>query len=97
MLLSLIFSQLWSYLTLPSPIMQYEIQGEKESISREENLWNSLHIFNPWGQVYPNEVLSTHPFHVIPVLVLLWFPELALIRVFLCYLTLFSQVHLLQS
>ena len=46
---------------------------------------------------YLNRVPSTHPLHVIPVLVLLWFPEIALIRVFLCYLSLFTQVHLLQA
>ena len=38
--------------TLPSPIIQYQIQGEKEFISRDKNLWNSLHIFNPWGHGY---------------------------------------------
>ena len=37
------------FYSLSSPIIQYQIQREKESIPREENLWNSLHIFKIIG------------------------------------------------
>ena len=85
---------------LDKPIVcEQDMYGKILSAKQDKKIFlNFSLIFKSLGTcLYPNEVLSTHAFHVIPVLVLLWFPELALFRVFLCYLTLFSQAHLFQS
>ena len=65
--------------SLSSPIIQYQIQGEKEFISKGRKSLEFIAYLYPLGTCqYPNRVLSTHSLHVIPILVLLWFSQLAL-------------------
>ena len=65
--------------SLSSPIIQYQIQGENELIPKGRKSLEFLAYLSYLGTcLYPNKVLSTHSLHFIPILVLLWFSQLAL-------------------
>ena len=73
------------FFSLSSPIIKYHIQGEKELVSKgRKSLEFIAYLYCLGTCLYPNRVLSTHSLHVIPVLVFLWLPVLALLSRCLC-------------